>query len=382
MKPGLSALVLAAAALCLGPPLVPVASAQKVDALPDDYREIVGQYAAGETAAALFQLGGWSDERVRKHVSNLSDAVVSIRKCPGCPIRVAFTKFPLRAALLLHLDRELQEHFSLPESEQAPVCGSGLQAIAFEHLASILTLVDPAGGAFVKRAYLGMSGQAMWFHCFPEAVTWARSGVKRFPKEASLLLAEGVALEARAYFNMTPAPVSIGLSPATMRMRDELNANLRFLRDQARQSFEAAVAADPALTEARLRLGRVLWRQGRLEPARAALQAALGQPAEAPQQYLAHLFLGRVLEDSGDAVAAEEHYRIALALRPLSEIAAMAISHARFLQGDSEGARQALRSGLLAARRRLENDPWVPYMLPQSPEGEAILAELRQAAGK
>jgi tetratricopeptide (TPR) repeat protein len=354
MKPGLSALVLAAAALCLGPPLVPVASAQKVDALPDDYREIVGQYAAGETAAALFQLGGWSDERVRKHVSNLSDAVVSIRKCPGCPIRVAFTKFPLRAALLLHLDRELQEHFSLPESEQAPVCGSGLQAIAFEHLASILTLVDPAGGAFVKR----------------------------FPKEASLLLAEGVALEARAYFNMTPAPVSIGLSPATMRMRDELNANLRFLRDQARQSFEAAVAADPALTEARLRLGRVLWRQGRLEPARAALQAALGQPAEAPQQYLAHLFLGRVLEDSGDAVAAEEHYRIALALRPLSEIAAMAISHARFLQGDSEGARQALRSGLLAARRRLENDPWVPYMLPQSPEGEAILAELRQAAGK
>ena len=381
MKPGFSALAVAAVFLGLGPATV-TAAAQGVEALPDDYRDLVRLYASGDRATALFQLGGWSEERVRKHNSNLSEAVVSIRKNPGGPTRIAFTKLPLRQALLLHLDREIQAEFSLHESEQAPVCGSGLQAIAVEHLASILLLVDPDSGPFVKRAYLGMSGQAMWFHCFPEAAAWARSGLKRFPKEAPLLLAEGVAMEARAYFTMAPSPVTMGLTPSTLRKRDALNGELRFLRDRARSSFEAALSADPGLVEARLRLGRVLWRQGRLDQAKAAFETMLGQPADAPQQYLAQLFLGRVLEDRGEFVPAEEHYRIALAHQPLSEIAALAISHARFLQGDPEGARQALRSGLLAARRRMENDPWVPYMLPQTPEGEAILAELRQSAAK
>jgi tetratricopeptide (TPR) repeat protein len=370
------------AVMCLAPSFPSAALAQTVAALPQDYSDLVRLYAAGDTNAALSQLGNWTAERVRRHVSDLSDAVVSIRKCPSCPTRLAFSRFPIRAALLLHADREVQEQSSPPESEQIPVCGSGPQAMAVEHLASILLLLDPEAGLFVKRAYLGMAGRAMWSHCFGEAAAWARSGLKHFPRDPSLLLAAGVAAEARAFFTLAPAPPTLGLTPASARKREALKAELRDLRESARQSFEEALSADPSLIEARLRLGRVLWRLGRPEPARAAFEGLLEKHAEAPQQYLAHLFLGRILEDRGELGAAEEHYRAALALQPLSEIAAVAVSHARLLQGDVEGARDLLSAGLEAVRKRRDFDPWMPYLLPQSPEGEAIMAELRQSVSR
>ena len=351
-------------------------------ALPADYTEMVRLYASGESSAALWQLGGWTEERVRAHVSDLSDAVVSIRKCPACPTRLAFARFPIRAALLLHADREVQEQLNPPESEQIPVCGSGPQAMAAEHLAAILLLIDPEAGSFVKRVYFGMTRQAMWSHCFGEAAGWARSGLKRFPRDPSLLLAEGVAVEARAFFTMAPAPLTIGLTPATLRKREGLRAELHDLRDKARQSLEDALSADPNLVEARLRLGRVLWRLDRFEPARAAFEAVLAKHAEAPQQYLAHLFLGRIFEDEGELAAAEEHYRVALSMQPLSEIAAVALSHARFLQGDVEGARDVLSAGLEAVRKRRDHDPWILYLLPQTPDGETIMAELRQSISR
>ena len=131
-----------------------MARAQPVAALPEDYATTVRLYASGETTAALWQLSSWTEERLRQHNENLSDAVVSIRKCPACPIRSAFSKFPVRAALLLHGDRETQQHFDPPKSEQIPTCGSGPQAEAFEHLASILLLLEGDADPFVKQAYL------------------------------------------------------------------------------------------------------------------------------------------------------------------------------------------------------------------------------------
>ncbi len=381
MPPGpLPVRVLALAGLCLS--LSGGAVAQAVPALSAEYAEMVRLYAAGDSTAALAFLRAWPEGRIREHIEGLKDAVVSIRKCPGCPTRLAFSRFPVRAALLLHADLEVQQQLSPPESEQIPVCGSGPQAMAVEHLAAILLLIDPDASAFVKRAYLGMAGQAMWSHCFGEAAGWARSGLRHFPKDPSLLLADGVAFEARSFFTMAPAPATMGVTPATLRKREALKANLRDLGERARQSFEAALSADPNLVEARLRLGRVLWRLGRPEPARAALEEVLAKHAEAPQQYLAHLFLGRILEERGELAAAEEHYLVALAMQPLSEIAAVALSHARFLQGDVEGARDQLRAGLEAVRSRRDFDPWMLHLLPQTPGGEAIMAELRQSISR
>jgi hypothetical protein len=41
-----------------------------------------------------------------------------------------------------------------------------------------------------------------------------------------------------------------------------------------------------------------------------------------------------------------------------------------------------LSAGLEAVRTRRDFDPWMPYLLPQTPGGEAIMAELRQSISR
>jgi tetratricopeptide (TPR) repeat protein len=371
------ALALVAAATGLVSPSL--AFAQKAAEPQSEYWEMVRLYASGEHAAALAQLGGWTGERVRQRSSELSDAVVSIRKCAACPTRLAYSRFPLKAAILLHADRELQEQFAAPVSEQLTPCGIGAHATIVEHLGAILLLIDPEGDAFLKPVYLAMAHQALWSHCPTESQLWARAGLKWFPRDGPLLLAFGVGIESIAFFTLAPAPRTIDAPSAVLRLRDAAATRLRTQWENARRAFEDTLAAAPDLVEARLRLGRVLWRLGKIDEAEASLDAVLANPAEASLQYLAHLFLGRVLEDRKKWPEAEEHYRTALALQPRSETAAVALSHVRFLEGDTESSQQILRQGLEAARGRSDFDPWVPYIVIQTPDGEKILAGLRQA---
>ena len=369
--------LLVLAGLCLS--FQNVAVAQTVPVLSTEYAEMVRLYGAGDPTAALALLGGWSESRIREHSEGLREAVVSIRKCPACPTRLAFSRFPIRAALLLHADREIQEQFSEPVSEQESRCGTGPHATIIDHLAAILLLIDPLAGDFLEPLYLGVALHAQWSHCLPQSQQWARAGLRLFPKDVPLLMALGIAKESNAFFTLAPAPRALDLPTAVARQRDVAAANLRDQWESARRAFEDVLKVSPDHVEARLRLGRVLWRLGKPEPARACFEAVLGSYAQANQQFLAHLFLGRVLEDNHKWPEAEEHYRVAIAMEPLSEIAAVALSHVLFLQGDTESARSALGERLAAVSRSTRFDPWVPYRIIQTPDGERILAELRQA---
>ena len=364
--------------LCTAPTLRLSAAAQSVPALPEDYVGMVGLYASGEEASALALLGRWGEARIRKHVEELSDGVVSIRKCPACPVRPAFSRFPLRAALLLHIDREILDQFSPPVSEQVAQCGTGEQAKIIDQLTAILLLIDPEAGDFLRPLYLGIAQQAQWSHCFKESQGWARAGLRFLPRDVPLKMAAAVAAETEAFFVLPPAPRSIDQPPAVARRRDAEAARLRDLWEAARKGFTEVLLISPDHAEARLRLGRVLWRLQKGDEARACFEKILSKAGEAPVQYLAHLFLGRVLEDKGEWSGAEEHYRIALSIEPASGTAAVALSQVRFLQGDHVSAREILVTGIEAARHRTDFDPWVPYLITQAPVGEQILAGLRQ----
>lgn len=350
--------------------------------LPPDYPEIVRRYASGEPEGAVGLLGGWDEERVRGLADVLRKAVVTVRSCAACPERGRFARFPLRAAILLHGDRELAEQFAPPVSEQVARCGVGRHATVVDHLAALLILVDPEAGSFLRRFYQAMARQAQWSHCFVESRTWAQAGLKHYPRDVPLLLAAGIADETGAFFTLKPALRSPGTTPFGIRKRDILIRERSALLENAQRMFTEARAVAPESAEAGLRLGRVSWSMGRLEDAQAPLEHVLRQENDPALAYLAHLFLGRVLEDRMRWADAEVHYRAALALWPRSEVAAVALSHVRLLQGDSESARAILAAGLEAAGGRTGFDPWISYLVIQTPEGERTLAELRREVMK
>ncbi len=143
----------------------------------------------------------------------------------------------------------------------------------------------------------------------------------------------------------------------------ETRANLEALREarghleRAHRSLRSAVAADPSLAEARLRLGRVAWRLGETSEARSALEEVLARGPTARTGFLAHLFLGRIHEDAGRLDDAARSYEAALALDPHAQSARLALSHVRLRLGSPGVARREVEESVRAAGRRPQPDP-------------------------
>lgn len=79
-------------------------------------------------------------------------------------------------------------------TEQEVTCSTGPQAQTVERLASILLLVDPEAKDFLSRVDVAMTRRAQWSHCIPQAEQWARTGLKRLPKDGPLLMTLGIVL--------------------------------------------------------------------------------------------------------------------------------------------------------------------------------------------
>jgi tetratricopeptide (TPR) repeat protein len=139
-----------------------------------------------------------------------------------------------------------------------------------------------------------------------------------------------------------------------------------------------AVAADPALVEARVRLGRVQWRLGEDAAARATLEEAVRRGGAAPVAYLAHLFLGQVWERSGHAEEAIREFTRALELDPQAQAAAVALSQALLSTGDVDGARRVLGQSLAHAGQRVARDAQWDYVASNAALAEDLVEELRQ----
>jgi hypothetical protein len=333
-----------------------------------EYEQVLKLYTAGQHAAAVAEIGTWPEPQLRSYIGSLRHLLNGFGHSPVSQARRIFSGFPVRAALLLHTDREMLDQFRRPHSEQPPGCGIGLQSYVVELLAKILLILDPKDDPFVRRVYLAFARHARWSHCVDTSRQWASMGLAVLPKDADLLMALGIALESRAFFTLAPSPDS---------GRNLVMGNW-LLWDQARSVFETALAANPDSDEARVRLGRVLWRFGRLDSSVPLFEAVLGKSTDPTLRYLAHLFLGRVLEDKGDLILAEKHYRSAQEIEPQSITTAVALSVARFLDGDLESARGVLLEGMEAVRRRTTHDPWAAYEVTQTPDGETLLADLRK----
>jgi tetratricopeptide (TPR) repeat protein len=326
------------------------------------YLELLHLYARGERAQAVAALGEWSDGSLRKQVGIVEDLRIAAERCPGCPNPLAGV--PLRAAVMLHADRDKTEHPEPVGREETPNC-PGAQARIADRYAAILAR-DPATRSFAQRFFLTAALHGQHRACFDDALLEAHAGLELFPRDAELRLTAGCVLEEKAFLTRVSS-------------RDDWPSALpqEWLKD-ARRDLADAVAIDPDLILARVRLGRVLWRLGQAEPAREALETAAARAREPDHRYLAHLFLGRIHEDAQRLDQALSEYRRAVDIHPEGQSAAVALSHALQLTGDMEGSREALARGLTDGR--MLRDPYSGYLAGNTVAADRMDAALHREA--
>ena len=194
--------------------------------------------------------------------------------------------------------------------------------------------------------------------------------------DARLRLARAVAQERRCWtrrpsLERAAGPIDALLSKAGMRVpddssgpyRSDYEATLAKHSDclkEALSRFDAAVSAEDAADEARVRAGWVLIQDGRPEEAIARLQAAHPHD-DRDLQYWHALFLGRALYAADKPEEAVKAYQAALELYPRAQSAGLGLAIAlvrlyRFDEAD-QVARSVRSAGVLTP------DPWLYYPL-------------------
>jgi tetratricopeptide (TPR) repeat protein len=130
----------------------------------------------------------------------------------------------------------------------------------------------------------------------------------------------------------------------------------------AEREFRRAVELDPTLTEARLRRGRVLARQGKHHEAAAELREALSRSSEPLLEYYVRLFLAAEEDALGRFGDARRLYEEAARLYPHAQAPRLALSQLAHRAGDRAAARAALDTAVApVAARRADDDPWWAY---------------------
>ena len=327
--------------------------------------DAVERYRRGEAVREA-----WPEKRLRQDIAELK----------RWPRRASF---PFEAGAMLYTDRDVEDRKAGAGDEEVLPRPAPL----LEAAQKVLELIpDPERRRRFERPWL----LAVALHLYqrgqwPLAAHYMDLGRERYPEEPRFLLARGSLLESQGTLNLQFS-LPTDLAPGSPSRRDAVKAQAFAGRDQmvqAESCYRRALAADPALFEARVRLGHVLHRLG--EPGKAVpeLERVLAAPdAERPLQYLAWLFLGATREAEGKPRDAVSAYQAAVALLPDGQAAYVALSHALHRLGEQTASREALREGLARAPRRRDQDPWRNYPWGQSTEADERLQALREQAMK
>ena len=138
---------------------------------------------------------------------------------------------------------------------------------------------------------------------------------------------------------------------------------------------------DPLVgAEARLRLGYLHWATGRDEAAQDELAKAAEQAGDADVRYLAQFLLGWIAIARGDSAAAIPRLEAALAARPASQSAALALASLELQRGDADKAHDSrtprstsgMRMWIRGACFSTDTIRTGPHASPNSAGGEAM----------
>jgi hypothetical protein len=148
------------------------------------------------------------------------------------------------------------------------------------------------------------------------------------------------------------------------------------LGDYVRTELEALASDALVGGEARVRLGYLHWIRG---DERAALAAAAGaaESARDPDvRYVANFLAAQAAQAGGDLAAAEARYRAALAVRPYSQSATLALAALLYQRGEAREAHEIVAASRANLPR--DDDPWRMFMYGDFPKLPGLVTELRR----
>jgi hypothetical protein len=269
----------------------------------------------------------------------------------------------------------------MPGPQQITVWFSDGREKGLDHNAShwelarwLLDRVSPAlGRDSMVRTWYGATGAWMQSRDYHD-LAHLRQARRLFPNDADILFLSGCEHEAFAGAGIQAARAA-GL-PAGFRF--EVRSDRAEL-GEAERFFRRALSLNPGLTEARLRLGRVLLLRGRHKEAADELRQAYASVDDDLLRYYSALFLGAAEEALGNHERAAESYARAADLYPTAQSPHLALSALARRRGDREGAlREIQRVFDLPATGPERQDPWWTYLVAQARNADRRLEELRR----
>jgi len=330
-----------------------------------NYLAVATAYRSPNRALARREIREWRSGEIEAALRALRDEGDRLRAVPAQPGDIDFRT--VEAAVLLHADVGLAALQALSLAEAEFHLDASVRLLEWSrHAAARARSLDNV------RAYLDARDDRLPTH--PRAIR-DRIDLGDFHKVlAGTSLAVGFPLTARPFADgavraspMDPGAhliagcVNASLAEEFALRRRESDAQRA--REAAEKALRDALALDPGLQEARLRLGKLLLDLGRAVEAESLLAEVDERAADARQRYLARLFLGRVAERLGRPEEALRLYRLALEAWPDSQAARLALAHA-LERSSGPAAPLVLVGATLGASRRRDRveDPWWLYL--------------------
>ena len=201
----------------------------------------------------------------------------------------------------------------------------------------------------------------------------------RFPDDAPIRLERALAAAGRFNITVDGARVapSISLPPSVLLGRGQFSMTpIRLESPDDVAAMFVAIQDDPVVgAEARLRLGYLYWTFRRDPAARDELTKAAERAGPTDLRYLAQFLLGWIAIARGDSAGAIPWLEAALATRPASQSAAVALASLELQRGDAGKAHEIARASL---DQRADLDPWRLFLYGHHPRWPALVAELRR----
>jgi len=346
-----------------------------------NYLSVAAHYRTGSPATALREIREWRSAEIAAAVGALRKAEDRLRAVPVQANDIDFRT--VEAAVLMHaevglialaamspVDAETHLDTSLGLFEWSGLAASRQRERASRPRKPQVALHEPAEPAAPalpiwpridrRDYYFALASATLAFGVPLTARPFAEEAVRAAPMDAEVCLLSGC--------------VNASLAEAfALRHRD---SDAERSREAAERKLRDALALDPGLQEARLRLGKLLLDERRTIEAEPLLAEVDERGADDRQRYLARLFLGRVADLREGHEGATRLYLRALQAWPDSQAARLALAHALERSSGPAAARPLVAASLAAsARLGRAPDPWWDY--PFGPRGLATAALAR-----